>query len=155
MNQSFFFFLPLNFNSSHRRHSLRDQPGPELPTSDHRPVGAGGRVAVPSARWVSDSQLPRGPAALLPHRPSYLMPPQREPAEAQSRFKSGQESLSLPFRKEVRKKNCLCRWSNVLNEWTRGHMTRISYTRTSVGRPPTKSPCVLTKWSSAGRKTRS
>lgn len=78
------FLFPLNFNPLLRGHSVRDQPGPELLTPDHCPVGARGRVAVPSARWVSDSQLSRGPAALLPHRPSHLMLPQHAPAEAQS-----------------------------------------------------------------------
>lgn len=32
-----------------RRHPLCDQPGPKFPASDHRPAGAGGRVAVPPA----------------------------------------------------------------------------------------------------------
>lgn len=42
---TFFFYL----DRVHRRHSLCDQPGSEFPTSDHRPTGAGGRVAVPLA----------------------------------------------------------------------------------------------------------
>lgn len=60
-------FSPYLFNVAcvDRRHPLRDQPGPKFPASDHRPAGAGGRVAVPPAGWVSDSELQRGPAALL------------------------------------------------------------------------------------------
>lgn len=77
-----------------------------------------------------------------------------------NRFWTGQESLSLSFQKEVRKRKCWCRWSDVLDEWTRGHMTRISYTRTSNGRAWAfdavwaKFPLVLTRLNSAVRKTK-
>lgn len=46
--------------------------GPQLFASDDRKTGAGGRVAVPSARRVPDGQLQRGPSALLPHRTPHL-----------------------------------------------------------------------------------
>lgn len=122
-NQIFFFFSP-NFYSFHRRHSLRDQPGPELLTSDHHPAGAGGRVAVPSAGWVSDSQLPRGPTALLPHRPSHLMPRAasicRGTIRDGNRFWTGQESFSLPFKRRSERENAgdlMCSTSGHMVTW--------------------------------------
>lgn len=61
-------------------------------------------MAVPSAGRVSDSQLPRGPAALLPHRPSHLMLPQRASAEAQSEVgtDSGPARNHFPFHSKRR-----------------------------------------------------
>ena len=61
-----------NCSCIHRCHPVRDQPGPKLPASDHRPAGAGGRVAVPPAGRVPDGQLQRGPASLLSDRPPRL-----------------------------------------------------------------------------------
>lgn len=47
--------------------------GPELFASDYCTFGARGRVAVPTARRISDGQLQRGSSALLPHRTAHLV----------------------------------------------------------------------------------
>lgn len=60
------------FYRVHRRHSLRDLPGPKFAASDHRPTRAGGRVAIPPAGRVPDSQLQRGQAPLFSDWPTCL-----------------------------------------------------------------------------------
>lgn len=72
-----------------------------------------------------------------------------------NRFQTGQDSLSLPFQREVKKRKRLCRWSNVLNELTRGHMTKDFLQSDQQRSASSIVSFVLTKFNSAVRKIRS